>query len=753
MLMSKKVTNVKSPLAATMGSMISLLLLIQFSAFASSRETSIEVTGPAGRHNTSFAIVIDRQTFDQTAPAVMAYSRMLEQEKLSVYVVVGDWQRPCEVRQELRKLYQGKPSLEGAVFIGNVPVAMIRKAQHLTTAFKMNEEMFPRQQSSVASDRFYDDFDLKFEYLEQDEEKPLWHYYELSHDSPQYISSDIYSGRIMPVENGVDPYQQINAYLEKVVRLRRQPNALNDVFTYLGTNSLSNCLNAWNSDKIALSQQFPVLNKPGSSFRHLSHHMIADIKTSLVNELQRDELDLALLKHHGVINSQALNEEFPTNRYPEYVFRIQRALHNIQIRDTSRRVKEAQARNLGIPVEWLDHSEFTGESIHPAELEAQKNLTFTEISRVRPNARLILLDACFTGSFHHPDNAAGAYIFNEGNTLAVIGNSVNVLQDNIPHRYLGLLSSGARIGLLRQFAHSLESHIMGDPTFYFTHPSSAELNKQIVSHRSKPAHWRRMLKSPEPDMQAFALMMLGQQNISGYSDLLLSTYRTSPHYSVRLECLEQLRRLDDDNFRQVLFLTANDPYELIRRLGANYMGQKGAAAYIPLLVHSALSEPYNLRSAVFASRNALQCFEPAAVMAEINKQARERAHLQMNEEATAALLEHFENSSGFKNQGIDNILDQQLEEDKRCNFIRFQRLDLLHHHVDKLLAVAADPGESERIRVTMIEALGWFATSLYKPQILECCMTIASDESNPAPVRNEAEKTMRRLGKGSPWAA
>ena len=52
------------------------------------------------------------------------------------------------------------------VFIGDVPYVMVRNAQHMTTAFKMDEKKFPIDESSVCSDRFYDDLHLEFEYPE-----------------------------------------------------------------------------------------------------------------------------------------------------------------------------------------------------------------------------------------------------------------------------------------------------------------------------------------------------------------------------------------------------------------------------------------------------------------------------------------------------------------------------------------------------------------------------------------------------------
>lgn len=46
------------------------------------------------------------------------------------------------------------PFIGRSGLIGDVPVALVRNAQHMTTAFKMNEKAFPWDQSSVPTDRF-----------------------------------------------------------------------------------------------------------------------------------------------------------------------------------------------------------------------------------------------------------------------------------------------------------------------------------------------------------------------------------------------------------------------------------------------------------------------------------------------------------------------------------------------------------------------------------------------------------------------
>lgn len=694
----------------------------------------------------SFAIVVDNQTYQHTGEMIMAYKNMLESEDLSAYVLVSDWEIPCQVKEELKKLYKGKPRLEGAVFIGNIPVAMVRQAQHMTTAFKMNEETFPREQSSVASDRFYDDFDLEFEYIDQDKERPLWHYYNLTASSAQVISSDIYSGRIMPLDNGTDPYQQINQYLQKVLDQRREANPLNHVFSFLGYGSNSECMISWASDKIALSQQFPQINQPGNSLRYMNFGMTSNIKVQLMNELQRPDLDLALLHKHGSIDIQHLSGSIPVNSTRDYVSRIKETLSYIQQSDINQEQREEQLRFAGIPVEWLYHTELSDDFINPKEQQRRGNIYVEDLKSFTPNARLVILDACYNGSFHHPENIAGAYIFNPGKTVVTVGNSVNVLQDNHPNQYLGVLSLGVRIGHLRQPVNTLESHIIGDPTFYFYSPGGRQLNTMISKTKQKPGPWRKLLHSDNPDLIAYSLKMLAGINPEGHSDLLLETMRSSPWYTLRMECLSQLRDINDDNYHKALMLAADDPYELVGRLAIAWMGKKGHPDYIPLLVNKVLDDPYYLRSSVYNANLAISLFDPGEVMQELERQIIARQQMIQADQAVQILENSTKNNEKRMDGWLAILHDKNLEEDQRINTVRFIRNSTLHHLADVFTSIASDQSESEKLRLVMIEALGWFTHSIARQRIIESCILIANDAANQAAIRLEAQKTIARLG-------
>src|SRR3712207_9505570 len=80
---------------------------------------------------------------------------------------------------------------------------------------------------------------------------------------------------------------------------------------------------------------------------------------------------------------------------------------------------------------------------------AQQDIYTSDLRALKLNARFILFDACFNGSFHQDDNIAGTYIFNDGKTLATIGGTVNALQDKWPDEFIGLLATGMRIEIGR----------------------------------------------------------------------------------------------------------------------------------------------------------------------------------------------------------------------------------------------------------------------------------------------------------------
>src|SRR5574344_768343 len=120
-----------------------------------------QVIPPSIKGDSSFAVITDSVTFARCRAAIDDYKQTIESEGLPVFVAAAQWSSPDQVKAMLEKLYR-ENALEGCVLVGDVPIAMVTKAQHLTSAFKMDERKNPLRNCSVPSDRFYDDFDLKF---------------------------------------------------------------------------------------------------------------------------------------------------------------------------------------------------------------------------------------------------------------------------------------------------------------------------------------------------------------------------------------------------------------------------------------------------------------------------------------------------------------------------------------------------------------------------------------------------------------
>jgi hypothetical protein len=117
-------------------------------------QTVIKPTTKISR--TSFAVITDTQTWNACSDEIKEYAGVLSDEQLPTFIVHHNWKSPEEVKKQIVNLHK-KYNLEGVVFVGDIPIPMVRKAQHLTSAFKMDEKI-DRRDSSVPSDRYYDDF-------------------------------------------------------------------------------------------------------------------------------------------------------------------------------------------------------------------------------------------------------------------------------------------------------------------------------------------------------------------------------------------------------------------------------------------------------------------------------------------------------------------------------------------------------------------------------------------------------------------
>lgn len=690
----------------------------------------------------SFAVVVDNETYAACKNEIDSYKALLQKEGLFASILSSNWNTPQQVKDALYKLYK-TDNLQGAIFIGNIPIVMVRDAQHLTTAFKMDQERNPMFQSSVPSDRFYDDFDLLFNYIKKDSINSLFFYYSLDANSPQKIESDIYTGRLKPTKRGEAGYDQIRKYFEKLIQERSTSNKLDVLCSYTGEGSFSNSLTAWKEEPVILREQFPQAFKTANSAKFYMFYMYPVMKDVIAKELQRQELDLMLFHEHGMPNRQYLTGE-PAES--ENLVESAKLAFRERLRRESgnpakvKMLKEKYMSTFKIDSTWFNGA-FDREIIIKDSLEElRRGIVLEDVPVIKPNARIVLFDACYNGDFREDRYIAGEYIFSDGKTLVTLGNSVNVLQDKSSGDMLGLLGLGFRVGEWARMTNILESHIIGDPTFRFADNKRA----QIDFNSTNADYWLKVLSAEKhPDLQSLALHKLFSLNYKDMSSLLTKTYFSSSSYMVRLQCIHLLPFYNDNNFKEVLKSSIYDPYEFIRRKSVYAMGRVGYDEFIPSVVSVYINDYLDERVA-FNAVFAFDMLDIPKVKAEFEKQLSQNSAIYDKARAKDQFFKRIESRERLA-AGSLNLTDKKMKKGERLFSVSFLRNNNYHTPVERYLATLADKSEDSLIRLRLAEALGWYTYSYKKQIIIDSCKKIASEEPDGSALKNELIKTANRL--------
>ena len=687
----------------------------------------------------SFAIVTDPQTFNNCNAAIETYRSAVCADGLDAFVVSRSWTNPDELKDSLMHYHKTR-ALEGAVFIGDVPIAMIRGAQHLTSAFKMDETL-PMRDSSVPSDRFYDDFDLKFDFLGRDSVERNFFYYNLAAESPQHISCDIYTGRIKSSEKRGDKYGEISRYLLKAAAAKSQDNPLDHLMSYCGSGSFSNSLAAWKDETITLKEQMPAAFDNGSDgAKFLFYAMYPDVKSTLLGEIARNDLDLALFHEHGVPERQYVTETPRPNETDAYYYDAKYRMRQ-RIRTAVRRGKDAESviedivNKYGITRDWKTVAE---DSLY----DAATGIMLDDIAAAKPNVKMTIFDACYNGDFREDDCIASRYILSDGNALVGIGNSVNVLQDKSSSDLMGMLTEGYRVGEWMQQVNILESHILGDPTFHFTAANDAV---RPDLHKADCKYWLKFTSPKYPcDIRGLALHKLYALNYNDLSPLLLKTWKESDEYMLHLQCLHLLEHYNDGNYEKVLKDGVDDPYEFIRRKSAFFMGKVGTPEMAAELADLYMRDYNSLR---VAHNVGFVCahFPDSLFLKEFEKKFAEADWIYDRE------LFHKKAENCFRAAFSIESSTGKIIGDKNNGYRKFyisgMRNQPYPQYAESLLAIVRDSGEVENARVQCAEVLGWFIRAWNRKDIVDGIDAyLKSGEEMPEALRQELVKTKNRLG-------
>ena len=707
---------------------------------------AISAPAVSGAQN-SFAIVVDSESYKHCKNEIEDYRESVSNGGLNAFVLEKNWSNPEEIKDTLMHFYKNN-KLEGAVFVGDIPIAMVRQAQHFCTAFKMNETAYPIRDTSVPSDRFYDDFDLQFNFIKRDSVETNFFYYNLAAESPQYINSDIYTGRIKPSSDRCDKYEELSKYLRKVVKTKKEQNVLDKVTSYTGDGSFSNSLIAWKDETITLNEQMPQAFATGDGAKFYVFAMYPYLKDMMIDEIQRKDLDLVLFHEHGIPERQYLTGQPLAEEMDEFYERgtlIARQHYRRLVRRGMSH-EEAQAaivKDYGIDARWFINA-FEPEVVKADSIaDVKTGIVLDDIAAANPNVKVALFDACYNGDFRESDFVANRYIMSDGDAIVCLANSVNVLQDKSSCDLMGMLSCGYNVGQWQQQTHILESHVIGDPTFAFA-PSCDIKRPDLLNTSVK--YWKKYLNEKYPcDIQGLALHKLHKLGYEDMSDLLLDTYRKSDYYMVRLQCMQLLEYYYDDNYSQLLKEGLDDPYEFIRRKSAYFTGKVGKPESVKDLVNMYLNE-YNALRVAFNIGFTAGYYPEDTFIQEFRKALADADFIFNKEEFGAEAERNFKGGIATRDRSKQCIEDKSLKTSSRLTYVNGMRNCPYPLLAESLITVVTDSQEDEVLRVKCAEVLGWYVRAHNRGMIVEKFEDyLESGVEMPAAVRNEIVKTNGRL--------
>ena len=709
----------------------------------------VRVTKPLTKQSNSFAIVIDNVTYEKVGDDVRAYRDALEADGLATYIICGAWENPDQVKAQIKKVYAKAKNFEGVVFIGDVPYVMVRNAQHMTTAFKMDEKKFPIDESSVCSDRFYDDLHLEFEYLQRDTTNPNKFWYKLTETSPQTLNPTFYSGRIFyPPMLGGDKYEAIGKYLRKAVEAKKNPDLLDKMVTFAGHGYNGDCLLVWQDEKIAMNENFPFLGRDHKSLKQLNFRMDKYMKYQLFSELERPGIDAFFFNEHGSIDKQHIS-----GSGPEFITSLEHRISafrdylNDQMRWVSRSEREALTKQF--MAEYGLSEEFFKARVEPQpEVELAKNdpdpiiFSLDDIKALKPSPRFVMFNACYNGSFHRPGYVSGYYIFGEGRTVVCQGNTVNVLQDRWTYEMVGLISHGVRVGEYNRMIASLEGHIIGDPTFHFKEQEGSTLRQDAVARANDQAYWEALLDAPYADIQSLALRKLTDMGAMESFDILAHMKRCK-FGSTRLECIKLLSRFRDDNYIEAIKTGIYDSYEITRRNAADYAWRAGDTRLSETIIEAFANYPESQRMN-YNLQKCMTLYPEKSLREALDKVKVNFTDLDVDA-AVKNVEDMIEYQQEFKKTYTEVLFDKTSSLKDRIAASRWMRNHNYHDQISKFFEIIADKSEDLEIRLNVAEMLGWYHKSMFCKQITDGCNEILKDKTIEEELRKELIQTINRV--------
>lgn len=693
----------------------------------------VSVARPSAR--TSVAVVTDSLTYSHASEAIEEYVSSMRLDGKRGILLIDRWGVPDSLRAALMDLYKNE-SLEGAVLVGDIPVPMIRDAQHLSSAFKMSQQR-DWKSSSVPSDRFYDDFGLVFRFLKRDVEKPELFYYSLSEESPQRIRSSIYTSRIKPSDEA-HKYELIDAFLRKAVRAKKESAGIDHVLFFAGHSYNSESMVSRMAEYKALHEQFPVIEGRDGRLDFINYDFDESVKDRLLSSLSEPSVDLAILHHHGYNDMQLLNGS-PYVSSPDGWLSLARNYFRVKVRSSRNqdKLKADFINRYGIPAQWLDEASDPKFIVQDSLYDRSMDIYPEDVDAHSIASRFIIFDACFNGAFINDDYIVSHYLFSDKNsTLAALAHSVNSLQDVWCDEMAGLFGEGVCAGNIYRNIWNLETHLFGDPTFHYSSISAldAAAGREGYSER----HWRKILSAKEahPDVKALAIRKLVRSGSISPEELIrIQTEAASG--IVRLAAFDGNAEIAPDCFDKAILLALDDDYELLQRLGAKFATYNQSPALAEKAARLFL-DPLTSKRVLFHIKSLL-----VTIDGEKAKDLVRSTPYWKGEEGKESLYKYIDSNSASIKTDIDNLTSETTDLKSARLFIRAQRNQCRADALEPIAEYYTRCSDHD-IKLLIAETLGWYRYSFLASRAESLCRSLLEKESDPR-LREELTKSIRRI--------
>jgi len=722
--------------------LITLLLATQLFA-------ELTVEKPTVKQSHSFAIVVDKASYNNTKDAILAYRNSIEADGLGCYLIVEDEEPPCTIKKTIIDIYKSEKAFEGIALVGDVPVPMIRDAQHLTSAFKMDPERFKKfSRSSIASDRFYEDFDLSFKFLKQDTINTSLYYYSLTSEGGQIIDKEIYSGRIKPPVDDDSKYQLLEEYLNRIAKQKSEIHEIHNMLTFAGHGYHSESLASWEWDLHSMREQFPQLYKAGNSIKNLNHATSTHMKKIILTELQKTNLDVALFHAHGSDDTQYLNG-YPVPRNTAEYINSAKLFFRSKIQGAARRKKDINeykdyyVKQYGVPRDWMENALADSMILADSLLGASLDIYTSDLEGIKTQPKFVMFDECYNGQFFHSPYIAGKYLFSGGRTIATVANTVNVKQDIWADEFLGLMNQGIRVGEWHKTRVFLESHLIGDPTFHF-YSVPAKLVKNLYSEKNEK-YWKKLLKDENPVYRGLAVRKLYEINKD--IDQLLEIYNTEESFLVRMQAIKCLSFTRSPEFEELLIKSAYDPAEMIRRITAIWMGKVGREEYLPHLAEMMFYD--NSERVTRTAKESMGTLNPEKAIEVLEQKITEMPAIAEPKLQSERVLNSLKRNVNWLNNEIINTVQSDTTYKAKKGALRTLRNYSFHLAIDEVCELILDETEELNTRIVAVEVLGWFTFSYDREEIVKTCEELISQNNIDPILKYEAVKTIKRIQAGS----